>query len=67
MNPTTRSNNIELNKRIAIDILGLMELLSCGRATAVEVANQACAVLKFGKRTLYSVDKIREFINKEAA
>lgn len=67
MHSTTRNNEIELHNRIAVDIMGLMALLSCGRATALEIADQACAIVKYGKRTLYSVDRIKEFIYKEAA
>lgn len=67
MNATTVNNNVSIDKRIAVDINGLMGLLSCGRSTALEIADQSCAVLKHGKRTLYSVDRVREFIYKNAA
>ncbi len=66
MNATT-ANNVSIEKRIAVDIIGLMGLLSCGKATALDIAEQSCAMIKFGKRTLYSVERVREFIYKEAA
>lgn len=66
MNATTRSNRVSLDKRVMVDITGLMELLSCGRATALDLAEQAEAVVKFGKRTLFSVEKVKEYVYREA-
>jgi hypothetical protein len=66
MNATTQGNNISFDKRIMVDITGLMELLSCGRATALNVAEEAEAIMKYGKRTLFSVEKVREYVYREA-
>jgi hypothetical protein len=66
MNATTRGNRISLDKKVTVDITGLMELLSCGRATALDIAEQAEAVMKSGKRTLYSVEKVKEYVYREA-
>ena len=49
---------------ITVDIVGLMTLLSCGRLTAKNVADQAGASIKIGKRRLYNVQKVREYISQ---
>ena len=50
-------------KKIAITIHELMEIMSCGRATAAKIGENAHASINFGKRKLYNLDKIQEYIN----
>ena len=42
-------------ERITVDIKQLTEMLSVGRNTALAIAEEAGAGIKFGRRKLYSV------------
>ena len=44
---------------IAVDIEGLSAMLSCGRATARKIGEQAGAKIVIGRRVLYSIEKSR--------
>ena len=50
---------------IATDLNGLSELLGCGKDTARTIAKLAEARVQTGsKRTIYSIDKVREYCAK---
>lgn len=65
MNKTT-SYVIDLDKRICVTSDELCSLLGCGKKSAFEIAERAEARVQIGKRVLFSVEKIRDFISKEA-
>ena len=44
---------------IAVDIEGLSAMLSCGRATARKIGEQAGAKIVIGRRVLYSIEKVK--------
>lgn len=48
---------------VTVDINGLASLLSCGPATAKKLAQEAEARILIGRRVLYSVDKIKKYID----
>lgn len=48
---------------ILVNVQGLQDLCQCGRPTAIEIANNAKAVVRFGRRVLYNVNKIQEYID----
>lgn len=50
------------DQKITVDIIGLMAMLSCGRATAIQIGHDAGAVLKVGRRTLYHVPKVEQYM-----
>ena len=58
----TKSSAIMNNDRITVDIHHLQEMLGCGRKTADDIGTNAGAVIRFGKRKLYSVKKVEEYI-----
>lgn len=59
----TTTNHEITNETIAVDVKGLMKLLSCGEPTAREIGQKAEARITIsGKRVLYSVDKIKAYI-----
>lgn len=58
-----KNNTVE---RITVDIKQLTEMLSVGRNTALAIAEEAGAGIKFGRRKLYSVDKIKEYMSEQA-
>ncbi len=55
------------NDAIAVDIDGLMALLSCGKPTAREIGEKSQArIPTSGRRVLYSVDKVKKYIKNNA-
>jgi hypothetical protein len=58
-----KRNTIEFDKKITIDINELQTMLSVGRNTALQIGKNAGAVIKIGRRTLYRIDKIQEYMN----
>lgn len=63
MNKTTRR---ECEHPLTVDLDGLAGLLSCGHTTARKIGEDACARVVMGRRVLYSVDKIRRYIDNIA-
>ena len=53
-------------ERITVDIKQLTEMLSVGRNTALAIAEEAGAGIKFGRRKLYSVERIKEYLSEQA-
>lgn len=52
----------EADETITVDIEKLSAMLSCGRATARKIGEQAEAKICIGRRVLYSVDRVRKYI-----
>lgn len=48
---------------LAVDIEGLSAMLSCGHATAKKIGEQAGAKVVIGRRVLYSVDKVKRYLD----
>lgn len=53
-------------ERITVDIKELTEMLSVGRNTALAIAEEAGAGIKFGRRKLYSVERIKDYMSEQA-
>lgn len=53
----------ETTEQIAVDIQKLSAMLSCGLATARKIGEQAGAKIMIGRRVLYSVDKVRNYLD----
>lgn len=53
----------ETTEQIAVDIQKLSAMLSCGLATARKIGEQAGAKIIIGRRVLYSVDKVRNYLD----
>lgn len=49
---------------LTVDTPRLMELLQCGRATAVLIGNESEAKIKIGRRVLWNIDKIRSYLSE---
>ena len=64
MKKTTESVSAE---KITYTVQELMQVLSCGRTTAVRIGEEAHAGIKIGKRKLYSAKKINEYIDSMTA
>ena len=48
---------------LTVDIEKLSAMLSCGHATARKIGEQAGARVVLGRRVLYSVEKVRRYID----
>lgn len=57
-----RISNKETNK-IAIDINELQTMLSIGKNSAIDLGEKAGAVIRIGRRKLYNVKKIENYID----
>lgn len=60
MNKTTPRDTTE---PLTVDIEKLSAMLSCGHATARKIGEQAGARIVLGRRVLYSVEKVRRYID----
>ena len=60
-----KRNIYETSNKITVDINELQGMLSVGRNTALRIGKEANAVISIGKRKLYSVEKIRAYMEKQ--
>lgn len=61
-----KTGNRDAEYRIAVDIEMLSAMLSCGHATARKIGEEAEARIVVGRRVLYLVDKITDYLKKIA-
>lgn len=59
MNKTSKRKT---DNSLTVDIKELSAMLSCGLATARKVGTEAKARIEIGRRVLYSVDKIKQYL-----
>ncbi len=52
--------------RLAVDLEGLMTMLSCGAVTAKKIADCAEAKIVMGRRVLYNVRKVSDYLDSIA-
>ena len=57
-----KTTNKDTEEKITVDIEGLKAMLSCGAPTAREVGELAHARVVLGRRVLYSVEKVKNYI-----
>jgi len=60
------TSNSDFDGYLTVDIRGLKAMLSCGHQTAVRVAKSAKARIVIGRRVLYSVPKIKAYVESIA-
>ena len=49
--------------KLYVDINELCDIISVGRNTAMKIAKESNASIKFGKRHLYSVERIKNYLD----
>lgn len=59
MRRTTKTDNKE---KLLVDFKELKTILSCGTPTAYKIADEAGAAIKIGKRRLFNVRKIEDYL-----
>jgi hypothetical protein len=57
-----KTNIIDTDNKIAVDINGLQGMLSVGKNTAADIGEKAGAVIRIGRRKLYNVKKVEAYI-----
>lgn len=60
---------LDLEKRgepLSVDLVGLQAMLGTGKQTARLIGNKAGATFVIGRRRLYSVAKVKAYIQKQA-
>ena len=60
---TNKTANRYVQNMLAVDIDKLAAMLGCGHATARKIGEQAEERIVIGRRVLYSVDKIRRYLD----
>lgn len=63
MRKTTKYQDNERRWKLTVTTKGLMELLECGRDTAVKIGVEAQARIQIGKRVLWNVEKVQSYLN----
>ena len=61
-----KTNATENENRISVDIKGLQNLCGVGRNTAAKIGEDAGAVIRIGRRKLYNVQLVQEYMNSLA-
>lgn len=61
MKTTTRFENVADRK--TVDTKGLQAMLSSGRQTAVEIGTAAGAKIQVGRRVLWNVKKVQQYLD----
>ena len=62
MNSTKKSKG-DYETKLTVDTVELQSLLGCGRHTAREVGLQAGACIRLGKRVLWNLQRIQEYLD----
>lgn len=50
-------------QKLAVTTEELQSILSCGRSTAVQIGESAEARVQIGRRVLWNVGKVKEYVN----
>jgi hypothetical protein len=54
--------NLDPDKRLLVDTAGLQQITDCGREAATKIGMAAGARVKVGRRVLWNVEKVREYL-----
>lgn len=57
-----RTKKRTMTRKITVDIEGLAAMLSCGCASARKIGELAGARIQVGRRVLYSIKKVEEYL-----
>lgn len=63
MRATKRFPGLEPREKITITTEELQAMLGCGRSSAMKIGEMAEARVQFGKRVLWNVGKVKEYID----
>ena len=60
----TNSKGSDLTTYYSVNTATLVEKLDCGKATAVKIGEKAGAKIRMGKRVLWNVSKILQYLDE---
>lgn len=60
---TKKDKTINSTDKLTVDTPELQNILGCGRSTAVQIGTQAKARIQIGKRLLWNVSKVQNYLN----
>ena len=60
-----RERNSEVKDVISTDIIGLQAITGLGRNTAARIGEEAGATIRIGRRKLYNIDKVKQYLNSK--
>lgn len=63
MNATKKFTEPNKFPRITVSTDVLQQMLGCGRASAVNIGDQAGARMQIGRRVLWNVEKVKAYID----
>jgi hypothetical protein len=58
-----KTQAFETKEKITVDIVALQAMLSVGRKSATEIGEKAGAVTRVGRRKLYNVEKVKQYMD----
>ena len=61
----TKNETPKSGQKITVDTTELKALLSCGRTTAEQIGTAAGARIQLGRRVLWNLSKIQQYLNGE--
>ena len=67
MNATTKNYELDLSRKLTVDTQELQQILSLGRKSAVEIGNMANAKIIVGRRVVWNLQKIQDYLYDIAA
>lgn len=63
MRATNKNQDMHVIDRRAVDTAELQQLLCCGRQTAQQIGEDAEAKIRVGRRVLWNVQRIQNYLN----
>lgn len=66
MQTMNKTKVVETDNKISVDIKGLQSMCGVGRNTAAKIGEEAGAVIRIGRRKLYNVQLVQEYMNSLA-
>lgn len=66
MRATKQNESIISQDRLAVTTERLQSILDCGRPTAVEIGTLAKARVEIGRRVLWNVSKVQQYLDSIA-
>lgn len=61
-----RKIRLSTEEQLTVDTIGLQKMLGCGYRSAVRIGKESGAAFKIGNRRLYSVEKIKKYIDEQS-
>ena len=61
--PISTNSNKEPFKQLTVNTTTLMKLLNCGKQTAIEIGTKANSKIYIGRRVLWNVKLIQEYLD----